>query len=101
MSADVLAAYGNMFTNKYSEGYPGARYYGGQEWVDQLERLTQHRALRVFGLLAREKLHDESNAEESQDMIEQELADALWAVNVQSLSGGPANAAVYIGFLRA
>lgn len=87
MSADVLAAYSNVFTNKYSEGYPGARYYGGQEYVDQLERLTQHRALRVFGLLERATLEDETMADESQEIIVRELADAPWAVNVQPLSG--------------
>lgn len=38
------------FTDKYSEGYPGARYYGGNEFIDQSERLCQHRALESFGL---------------------------------------------------
>jgi glycine hydroxymethyltransferase len=51
VSNDVLEAYSNVFTNKYSEGNPGARYYGGNQFVDDLERLTQHRALRMFGLL--------------------------------------------------
>lgn len=51
VSADVMNAYANIFTNKYSEGYPGARYYGGQKCVDELERLTQYRALRIFGLM--------------------------------------------------
>jgi glycine/serine hydroxymethyltransferase len=37
-------------TDKYSEGYPGARYYGGNEWIDEAERLCQHRALQAFGL---------------------------------------------------
>jgi glycine hydroxymethyltransferase len=48
VSNDVLQAYANIFTNKYSEGSPGARYYGGNQYVDDLERLTQHRALRMF-----------------------------------------------------
>ena len=37
-------------TDKYSEGYPGARYYGGNEWIDEAERLCQQRALEAFGL---------------------------------------------------
>lgn len=37
-------------TDKYSEGYPGARYYGGNEWIDEAERLCQQRALKTFGL---------------------------------------------------
>jgi glycine hydroxymethyltransferase len=57
--------------------------------------------LRVFGLLARDTLDDELQADESQGVIVQELDDAPWAINVQPLSGGPANTAVYIGFLRA
>lgn len=51
VSPAVMQAYANVFTNKYSEGYPGKRYYGGQIWVDRLEVLTQWRALRMFGLL--------------------------------------------------
>lgn len=50
VSPAVMQAYANVFTNKYSEGYPGKRYYGGQLWVDRLETLTQRRALRIFGL---------------------------------------------------
>ena len=76
VSKDVMAAYANVFTNKYSEWLPGARYYGGNEVVDELESLTQERALQVFGL------------------------DADRGVNVQSLSGSPANAAVYLGVLK-
>ncbi len=72
VSDDVLAALGSTLTNKYAEGYPGARYYGGNMHTDALERLTQERALALFGL----------------------SADA-WAVNVQALSGSPANLAVY------
>jgi glycine hydroxymethyltransferase len=71
-SEDVLKALGSVYTNKYAEGYPGARYYGGNAIVDQLELLTQHRALALFGLSAEE-----------------------WSVNVQALSGSPANVAVY------
>lgn len=72
VSKDVLEALGSEFTNKYSEGYPNARYYGGNEFTDKLELLTQRRALELFKL-------DEVN----------------WSVNVQALSGSPANLAVY------
>jgi glycine hydroxymethyltransferase len=72
VSEDVLKALGSSLTNKYSEGYPGARYYGGNEHVDLVERLAQKRALDLFGLSPEE-----------------------WSVNVQPLSGSPANLAVY------
>lgn len=41
VSASVMEAVGSVMTNKYSEGYPGARYYGGNEFIDQAERLCQ------------------------------------------------------------
>jgi glycine hydroxymethyltransferase len=72
VSEDVSKALASAFTNKYAEGYPHARYYGGNTVVDELELLTQKRALEVFGLSADE-----------------------WSVNVQALSGSPANLAVY------
>ncbi|MFH4981350.1 hypothetical protein AB6A40_008059 [Gnathostoma spinigerum] len=68
----VYDALSSSLSNKYSEGYPGARYYGGNEYIDRMERLCQSRALKVFG-----------------------LDPELWGVNVQSLSGAPANFAVY------
>jgi len=77
VSKDVLNAYANVFTNKYSEGYPGARYYGGQEYVDQLERVAQERALQLFL-----------------------LDTSVWWVNVQAHSGSPANLAVYLWLLK-
>jgi glycine hydroxymethyltransferase len=49
-SQAVLDALGSVMQNKYSEGYPGARYYGGNEFIDQSERLCQQRALEAFGL---------------------------------------------------
>src|SRR5438046_9417148 len=49
VSEAVLEAMGTIFTNKYSEGYPGRRYYGGNENVDEAERLAQERARRLFG----------------------------------------------------
>nr|XP_002127233.1 serine hydroxymethyltransferase, cytosolic [Ciona intestinalis] len=70
-SGAVLEALGSCLNNKYSEGYPGVRYYGGTENIDELERLCQKRALEVFKL----------NPEE-------------WGVNVQPYSGSPANFAV-------
>lgn len=73
VSDDVLAALGSPLTNKYAEGYPGARYYGGNGVVDEIERLAQARALALFGLSADE-----------------------WAVNVQALSGSPANLAALL-----
>lgn len=73
----VLEAVGSIMTNKYSEGYPGARYYGGNEFIDQMETLCQNRALDLFKL----------NPDE-------------WGVNVQSLSGSPANFAVYSALLE-
>lgn len=69
----VLDATGSIFTNKYSEGYPGKRYYGGQEFVDQVEQLAIDRAKKLF------------NVEH---------------VNVQPYSGSPANTAVYFGLLN-
>ena len=76
-SKAVLEANGTIFTNKYSEGYPKKRYYGGNEYIDELEELCQKRALEAFGL----------NNEE-------------WGVNVQSYSGSTANFSVYTGLLN-
>ena len=76
VSKDVLEALGSELTNKYAEGYPGKRYYGGQEVVDKIEILAQERALKLFNL---------KNTE--------------WQVNVQPLSGSPANLAVYLALV--
>lgn len=73
VSDDVLAALGSVFTNKYAEGYPGRRYYGGQENTDQLEQLAIDRAKALF------------------------RADHA---NVQPHSGAPANEAVYSAWLE-
>jgi len=73
VSPAVLAAMSSVFTNKYSEGYPGKRYYGGQENVDVVEQLAIDRAKQLFG--------------------------ANYA-NVQPLSGSPANLAVYFALLN-
>ena len=72
VSADVLKALGSELVNKYAEGYPGARYYGGSGVVDKIEELCQQRALKTF-----------------------KLSGEKWNVNVQPLSGSPANLAVY------
>ncbi|MFA5841462.1 MAG: serine hydroxymethyltransferase [Candidatus Paceibacterota bacterium] len=76
VSRDVLEALGSVLTNKYSEGYPGKRYYGGNTVVDRVERLAGERALKLFG-----------------------LAHGKWHVNVQPLSGSPANLAVYVALV--
>lgn len=76
VSEDVLEALGSELTNKYAEGYSHARYYGGNEIIDELEDLTKKRALETFGLKEDE-----------------------WNVNVQPLSGSPANLAVYVGLI--
>jgi glycine hydroxymethyltransferase len=73
VSRDVLTALGSVFTNKYSEGYPGRRYYGGQEFTDQVEQLAIDRAKQLF------------NADHA---------------NVQPHSGAPANEAVYNAWLE-
>ncbi len=72
VSEAVLEANGSIFTNKYSEGYPGKRYYAGQEWVDKSENLAISRAREIFG------------AE---------------YINVQPHSGSPANLAVFFALL--
>lgn len=68
---------GSCLNNKYSEGYPGSRYYGGTEVVDKLELLCQKRALEAFGLDPKE-----------------------WGVNVQPYSGSPANFAAYTSVMQ-
>jgi len=73
VSRDVLTALGSVFTNKYSEGYPGKRYYGGQENTDKVEQLAIDRAKKLFG-------SDHAN--------------------VQLHSGAPANLAVYHSWLE-
>jgi glycine hydroxymethyltransferase len=72
VSRAVLEAMGSVFTNKYSEGYPGRRYYEGQQVVDRLEPLAVNRARRVFG---------------------------VEHANVQPYSGSPANLALYLAYL--
>ncbi|XP_039631350.1 serine hydroxymethyltransferase, cytosolic isoform X1 [Polypterus senegalus] len=76
-SRAVLEALGSCLNNKYSEGYPGQRYYGGTEFVDELERLCQKRALEAYG-----------------------LDPEKWGVNVQPYSGSPANFAVYTALVE-
>ncbi len=70
---EVLTLLGSAFTNKYSEGYPGRRYYGGQDYTDRIETLARDRARALF------------RAEHA---------------NVQPLSGSPMNQAVYLGLLE-
>jgi glycine hydroxymethyltransferase len=73
----VMAAQGSQLTNKYAEGYPGKRYYGGCEYVDLAEQLAIDRVKAVFGA----DLHG-------------------WAANVQPHSGAQANQAVFLAFLK-
>jgi glycine hydroxymethyltransferase len=73
VSVAVLEAVGTVLTNKYSEGYPGRRYYEGQQFIDPIERLAQERAQALFGV-------DHAN--------------------VQPYSGSPANLAVYLAFAQ-
>ena len=70
---EVLAALGSVFTNKYAEGYPGRRYYGGQQFTDAVENLARERACRLF---------------------------RCEHANVQPLSGSPMNQAVYLAFME-
>lgn len=72
-SRAVLEAQGSLFTNKYAEGYPGRRYYGGCEYADEVERLAQERAKELF---------------------------KVDHVNVQPHSGTQANMAVYLAYLQ-
>ena len=69
VSEAVLEAMGSILTNKYSEGYPHKRYYGGQKYIDQIENIARERAKKLFGVPH---------------------------VNVQPYSGSPANLAVYV-----
>lgn len=73
----VMEVLGSALTNKYSEGYPGARYYGGNEHIDSIESLCQARALAAYRLDPEE-----------------------WGVNVQPYSGSPANFAAYTALLQ-
>ncbi len=105
VSPQVMQAYANVFTNKYSEGYPGKRYYWGQERVDRLELLTQYRALALFDLVDRYTPEQENifvNPKTSiNELIEfVEESSSVWWVNVQPLSWSPANLAVYLGLLK-
>jgi len=76
MSRDILTILGSALANKYSEGYPGKRYYAGNAIYDEIEIMAQEAALKAFGLK-----NDE------------------WSVNVQPYSGSPANLAAYIGLM--
>ena len=76
-SQDILDILGSPLTNKYSEGYPGKRYYPGNEIYDKIENLAKDRALKVFG-----------------------LSPEKWSANAQSYSGSPANLAIYAALME-
>lgn len=76
-TTSVFDALGTPLSNKYSEGYPGARYYGGNEQIDKIELLCQKRALEAF-----------------------HVTPEKWGVNVQTLSGSPANLQVYQAVMK-
>ncbi len=76
-SAEVREALGSALQDKYSEGYPGKRYYAGQIVIDQVEETAKDRALKIF-----------------------KLPKGKWHANVQPYSGSPANIAVYHAFLE-
>lgn len=96
-SKEVIMAYANVFTNKYSEGYVWKRYYWGQTYVDQLERLTQYRWLKIFDLV-KEELEKDWNIDF--EAIEECLKNSTWWINVQPISWSPANLAVYMAVLQ-
>ena len=77
VSPAIREAMSSRLTNKYSEGYPGARYYPGNQYVDEVETLAQKEALKTFN-----------------------LKNSTWGVNVQPYSGSPANFAVYAAVLE-
>ena len=77
VSPAILETLGSPLTNKYSEGYPGKRYYPGNRYYDEIERIAQKRALKVFRLSPR-----------------------VWSVNVQPYSGSPANLEIYAGLMK-
>ena len=101
VSRDVMDAYANIFTNKYSEGNPGARYYGGNEFVDDLERYTQYKALQIFWLIPQSESTDRrSEQNEKSGNVQSILNTSQRWVNVQPLSWSPANLAVYMWVLK-
>ena len=76
-SKSVMECLGSVLTNKYSEGQSGSRYYGGCQYIDQIENLCKERALKAYN-----------------------LDSSKWSVNVQPYSGSPANMAVYTALLN-
>lgn len=77
VSPEILKILGSPLTNKYSEGYPGKRYYAGNQYYDEIENLAQERALKAFGLNPK-----------------------IWSANVQPYSGSPANLEIYFALLN-
>lgn len=83
VSSDVLKALGSVFTNKYSEGYPGRRYYGGQENTDQIEQIAIDRAKKLFGAdHANVQPHSGAQANEAVYYAWCEPGDAILAMDL-------------------
>ena len=83
VSSDVLKALGSVFTNKYSEGYPGRRYYGGQDNTDQIEQLAIDRAKKLFGAdHANVQLHSGAQANEAVYYAWCEPGDTILAMDL-------------------
>lgn len=93
---EILKVLGTPLVNKYSEGYPARRYYGGNQYIDEIELLAQAEGLKAFGLngglsteLSPAALKDEAFASKER-----------WYVNVQAYSGSPANLAIYFALVK-
>src|SRR5689334_5104059 len=96
VSEAVLEAQGSIFTNKYAEGYPGKRYYGGCVWMDEVETLAQERAKQLFGCeAANVQPHSGSQANMAVYFSQLKPGDTILAMNLQHgghlTHGNPAN----------
>src|SRR6476661_6530945 len=100
VSAAVLEAAGSVMTNKYAEGYPGARYYGGCQYYDQVETLAIDRAKQMFGCrFANVQSHSGANANLAAFMAMMQPGDRFIALNLSS--GGHLRDLLQAGVLRA
>ncbi len=88
---EMLKILGSPLVNKYSEGYPGKRYYPGNEFCDEIENIAREEGLKAFGLKGGPTSLGASAGQSSPDD---------WFVNVQPYSGSPANLAIYFAFAK-